>query len=82
MGLTKTRISVTIIPQLAKMLEEIAETDNVSKSEVVERSLREMVNDRMARDAKALAAMTFDDLPSEEDWLIIQNETLQDDETC
>lgn len=81
MSVTKTRISVTIIHQLAQMLEEIAETDNVSKSEVVERSLKKMMNDRMASDAKALAAMTFDDLPSEEDWLIIQNETLQDNET-
>ena len=80
MSVSKTRISVTIIHQLARMLEEIAETDNVSKSEIVERSLKEMMEDRMAKDAKALAAMTFDDLPSEEDWLIIQNETLQDNE--
>lgn len=79
MAVSKTRISVTIIHQLAQMLEEIAEADNVSKSEVVERSLKEMVEDRMKREAKIIASMTFDDLPSEEDWLIIQNETLQDD---
>lgn len=76
MAATKTRISVTISPELAQLLEETAEVDKVSKSEIVERSLKEMMNDRMARDAKELAAMTFDDLPGEDEWLIIQNETL------
>jgi metal-responsive CopG/Arc/MetJ family transcriptional regulator len=74
MGATKTRISVTIIPYLAKMLDEIAEQEGCSKSEIVERSLKEMMDERMTSDAKALAKMTFDDLPSEEDWLILQNE--------
>jgi metal-responsive CopG/Arc/MetJ family transcriptional regulator len=76
MKATKARISVTIMPDLARLLEEIAELENVSKSEIVERSLKEMMDDRMAKDARALAAMTFDDLPSEDEWLQIQNEAL------
>ena len=76
MKATKTRISVTIPPELAQILEEVAETDKISKSKIVERSLKEMMDDRMAREARELAAMTFDDLPSEDEWLIIQNETL------
>jgi predicted transcriptional regulator len=81
MATTKARISVTINPELAALLDEIAEADKVSRSEIVERSLQEMMDRRMKREAKIIASMTFDDLPSEEEWLIIQNETLTTDET-
>jgi metal-responsive CopG/Arc/MetJ family transcriptional regulator len=73
MSLSKTRISVTIIHQLAKMLEEIAQEKNVSKSSIVETALHDLIEEKMAKDAKKLASIKFDDLPTEDEWIEIQS---------
>ena len=69
----KTRISVTIVPQLAQMLEEIAENQQTSKSAVVENALHKLFKDKLAEDAKKLATLKFDDLPSEDEWAHLQS---------
>lgn len=69
----KTRISVTIVPQLAQVLEEIAKAQQTTKSAVVEQSLRKLAEETLANDAKKLAELEFSDLPSEEEWLQIQS---------
>ena len=74
MGATKKRISVTIIPTLAEFLEEFAKQTNTTKSAVVESALKYLSEKRLANDAKKLANMKFDDLPTEDEWLQIQTE--------
>ena len=71
MGASKTRISVTIIHQLAQILEEMAKEQNVSKSALVESCIKKMADEKLAKDAKKLAKMKFDDLPNEDEWLAI-----------
>ena len=73
MSISKTRISVTIIHQLANMLEEIAKKEQTTKSALVERSIKKMVEERMSKEAKIIASTTFEDLPSEDEWLQIQS---------
>ena len=73
MSLSKTRISVTIIHQLAQILEEMAKERSVSKSSIVESALQDLVEEKMRKDAKKLAKMKFDDLPTEDEWLQIQS---------
>ncbi|MBU0577004.1 ribbon-helix-helix protein, CopG family [Patescibacteria group bacterium] len=52
MSLAKTRISVTIIPQLAKMLEEMAKKYNTSKSALVEEALRDLKEQELIKSFK------------------------------
>jgi len=57
------------------MLEKMSERSGVSKSALVENALKDYLEKQLAKDAKALATMSFDDLPSEDEWLEIQSET-------
>lgn len=70
----KTKISVTVSSHLAQLLEESAKYYETSKSAIVEQALADMINERLAKDAKKLATMDFDDLPSEDEWVLIQSE--------
>ena len=72
MSATKTRISITIMDQLDKMLEAMAERERVTKSALVERSVKKMFEEKLAEEARIIASMTFDDLPTEDEWMQIQ----------
>ena len=74
MAVTKTKISVSISNMLAMFLEEQAKLENTSKSALVEKSLKQMIDDRMEKEAKIIAKTKFDDLPTEDEWLEIQSE--------
>lgn len=73
MTVTKVKLSVSISASLASLLEEYAKSLHVPKSALVERSLHQMMDERLAEDAKKLASLTFDDLPTEDEWLAIQS---------
>lgn len=70
----KIRISVTIIPTLDNMLTKIAKKSGQSKSCLVELALSSYLKNKFEDDIAALAKMKFDDLPSEDDWLMLQSD--------
>lgn len=69
---TKSRISVTIVPLVNDMLEQVSKRKGVSKSSLVEVALKKFLMDQLEKDAKALAQLDISDLPSEDEWLEIQ----------
>ncbi|MBU0668081.1 ribbon-helix-helix domain-containing protein [Patescibacteria group bacterium] len=75
----KTRISITIIPTVNILLEKISKKTGKSKSALVENALKDYLQHQLEEEVMELAAMQFDDLPSEDDWLSIQSETNSND---
>ncbi|MCC7432312.1 CopG family transcriptional regulator [Candidatus Peregrinibacteria bacterium] len=69
----RMRISITILPSLNKLLEELIEKNGESKSSLIEQAIKVYLEQKMEKDLQKLAKMKFDDLPTEEDWLKIQN---------
>ncbi|MFT7184117.1 MAG: metal-responsive CopG/Arc/MetJ family transcriptional regulator [Oceanicoccus sp.] len=72
--ITKKKISVTISSILFRELEESVELTGLNKSSIMELALKSYLASRLVDEAKKIASIKFDDLPSEEDWLILQNE--------
>jgi predicted DNA-binding protein len=72
----KHRISITLLPHLNETLTIMAENTGLSKSSLIEAALAKHLNEQLAHDAKALAKLKFEDLPSEDEWTLIQTETL------
>lgn len=70
----RMRISITILPSLNKLLEELIEKNGESKSSLIEQAIKVYFEQKMEKDLQKLAKMKFDDLPTEENWLKIQNE--------
>ncbi len=70
----KMRISVTILPIINKTLENISQKSGINKSVLVEHALRKFFLEELNKDSMALAALTFDDLPSEDEWLTLATE--------
>jgi hypothetical protein len=70
----KTRISITIIPMVNVMLEKMSERTGASKSALVENALKDYLEKQLETDAKALAKLRFDDLPTDDEWQEIQSE--------
>lgn len=70
---TKKRISITIIPFLDEKLESIGQRLGKSKSALIETAIKNFLKHQLDSDAQALAKLTFDDVPSEDEWLKIQS---------
>lgn len=70
---TKLRISVTIIPSVNTMLEVLSRRTGLSKSALVEKALKDLLDKQLEADAKVLATLEADDLPTEDEWLLIQS---------
>lgn len=70
----KARISITIVPMVNTMLEKLSEKTGASKSSLVENALKDYLFRQLEEDVKTLSQLQFDDLPSEDDWLILQSE--------
>ena len=70
---TKIRISITILPFVNTMLEKVSEQSGVSKSGLVEQAIKIFLQKQLDKDSKALARLSFDDLPSEDEWLSVQS---------
>lgn len=69
----KKRISVTILPVVDSLLSKVSESLGESKSLIVEKALKEFLERQLEKDAKSLAKMKFNDLPTEDEWLSIQS---------
>jgi predicted transcriptional regulator len=69
----KSRISITIDRNLDQMLSKLAKDLETSKSALFEEAMEKYLQHKLAEDAKALAEITFDDLPTEDEWIQIQS---------
>lgn len=69
-------MSISISSYIYDLLEDETRAKTANKSQIVESALRSMFKSKLEDDAKKLSKIKFDDLPSEDDWLAIQNETL------
>lgn len=69
----KARISITIIPFVNNLLENVSDESGMSKSSLIEQALKEFLRKRLDKDSKELARLAFDDLPSEDEWLFLQS---------
>lgn len=67
----KERITITIQPTLNLFLEDMSISMRLSKSEVVERALKNYLKNQLTEEAKILGKMKFDDLPTEQEWLTL-----------
>lgn len=67
----KSRISITIMPSLNLILEKESEFSGISKSELVERAVEAFLKNKLNRDSKILGNIHFEDLPSENEWLML-----------
>ena len=72
MAVTKTKISVTVSSDLVRLLEAIAKSENLPKSNLVERSLQKMIDERMEKEAEIIAKTQLDDIATEEEWQKIE----------
>ncbi|MBD3331019.1 DUF2191 domain-containing protein [Candidatus Peregrinibacteria bacterium] len=68
-----TRISAILPKFLVLEMKKISEEENVTQSSIIKKALTEWLKKKLDRDTKALAALDFDDLPSEDEWDIIQS---------
>lgn len=68
------RISAILPANLVNEVRKASRLENIPQSSVIKRAIECWLNDRLKRDAKKLAQIKFDDLPSEDDWLLIQPE--------
>jgi predicted DNA-binding protein len=69
----KVRISITINPKLDNMLQEVSQTAGKSKSFLIEEAVKEFLKKKLDNDSRELAKLKFEDLPSEEEWTVIQD---------
>lgn len=69
----KMRVSITVIPFINEMLEKISKRSGMSKSLLVEQALKQYLQEQLDKDSKALAQIKFEDLPSEDEWLLLQS---------
>lgn len=56
------------------MLQKESDRLGLSKSAVVEEAIKKFLEKQLIKDAKKLATLTFDDLPSSDDWLKLDAE--------
>ncbi|MFA6171323.1 MAG: hypothetical protein WCW77_05740 [Patescibacteria group bacterium] len=68
------RISAILPAYLVDEIRNISSMESVPQSSIIKWAVECWLKEKLKRDAKALSRMKFDDLPSEDDWLVIQNE--------
>jgi metal-responsive CopG/Arc/MetJ family transcriptional regulator len=69
----KERVSATITSSLVSELRKITKTSLKTQSAIIEEALRFWMNNKLAKDAKELANINFDDLPTEEEWFSLNS---------
>jgi len=70
----KTRISALLPVSITKELRRVSMNEKVTQSSIIERALRGWLRNKLDKDTKQLSKMTFNDLPSEEEWASLQTE--------
>ena len=68
-----TRISALLPSSLVKELKVVSIGENLTQSYVIKRALEFWFQKKLDKDTKVLSRINFDDLPSEDDWSLIQS---------
>ena len=68
----RMRITITIMPTLNKILEDLSAHSQQSKSRLIERAVEEFLKKKLDEDSKKLSKIKFSDLPNENEWLLLQ----------
>lgn len=71
---TKTaRISALLPSSLVEEVKKTSEEESTTQSSVIKRALESWFKCKLRKDAKALSKINFEDLPSEDEWELIQS---------
>lgn len=70
---TKTRISALLPNMLVLEIRNEAKEKNSTLSAILEEAVKNWFEKQLAEDAKALSALKFDDLPTEDEWVQVQS---------
>ena len=71
-NLKTTRVSALLPMSLVMEVKRLSQRDNTSQSFIIKNALQHWLRGRLKTDAKELAQIEFDDLPSEDGWRLIQ----------
>ena len=73
MSTKTTRISALLPISLVKEIKKSSESENTTQSSVIKRALEFWFKSKLRKDVKALSKINFEDLPSEDEWNLIQS---------
>jgi hypothetical protein len=71
--IAKARISAILPARLSTELRKTARLEQVPISHILEQALDLWLKQRLDRETKELSKLTFDDLPDETNWLLVQS---------
>ena len=71
--LVKSRVSALLPVFLLDEVEKVSQKNNITKSYIIEKALQDWFLKKLDTDTKDLAKISFDDLPSEKGWDLIQS---------
>ncbi len=72
MSTKTTRISALLPSSLVDEVKKTSEMENATQSSIIKKALEFWFRTKLRKDIKALSKINFDDLPSEEDWDLVQ----------
>ena len=68
-----TRISALLPTVLVTEIKKMSEKNKTTQSNIIKTALKEWLKKKLDQDTKKLSKMKFDDLPSEDEWDLIQS---------
>lgn len=71
---TKTaRVSALLPSSLVEEIKRFSENNNITQSYIIKNALESWLRLKLEKDTKILSKINFDDLPSEDNWQLIQS---------
>lgn len=71
-NLKTTRVSALLPASLVREVKRLSQRDSTSQSFIIKNALQYWLGERLKKDTKELSRMIFDDLPSEDEWTLLQ----------
>jgi len=71
--LLKHNLSVTLNTSIIEQIDILKERLWISRSQLIEELIKNSLEIKLLEDAKKLSKMNFDDIPSEDEWHILQS---------
>ncbi len=68
-----TRISALLPTTLVLEVKKMSKKENTTQSNIIKIALKQLLKKKLDKDTKELSKMKFDDLPSEDEWNLIQS---------
>ncbi len=67
-----TRISALLPSLLVNEVKKVSIKEKITQSSIIKKALAHWLHNRLKSDVRSLSKMDFQDLPSEEEWNLIQ----------